>query len=177
MAENGRPIRQNIIGCSFQDGTGTPLTYTPLQMIKGTVTWMPRMPRDKATLLYQQSGAAGIYDIVDTGVKDALEVKLDIWYTDPKNATDKTMARLMECLYINSFASSGFSSWVSTNPLPGGSHITADMKITLYSYGGVGVNNVATAPVYVHDLPSLSVENMVLKLSCTLKAVAEWTWT
>lgn len=176
MAEKTIAANVQKLEVKFQDGTGSPLSYTPNHIIKASIVYDPVRPRNKTVILSQSAGATALYGPVDGGISGPGGFTFEAVHRDVKNVTDTTLYQLLLNLYQNAF-SGGYASWVSTNPCTDTTHIMVDAVLTHNDLDSAGVDQILTAACYVDEPPKISVDGEYYKISAHFATAEEWART
>ena len=142
-----KPIVIKTATLTFQDYTGSPLTYTAGNLELGSVAPIVEAAQRTFEAVYINSSTGGqLYATIDSGESAPMEFAPKFVAKDLKNNTDSTLRELLTGLYENNVTSqTGFASWVVTNPLTGGGKDT--VKIVLTIRDNSNVSHVATFAV------------------------------
>ena len=175
MAEIKIPIRTESVYITIKDGTGTPQTFTPTALIKSSITFSPVLPRAMEEVVTQDSGASGIYAVLNNGVTGGGELTFKLMAKDPGDTTESAFAFFYDW-YHNDFSSNALDPVVPVTALNGTSNsVLLDVVVTFKDAGGSGTNQTWTAAGYCKSIGTFEPDGEKYAYSVTLGIVEAWT--
>jgi hypothetical protein len=120
MALVNAPIIASFQTDSYEDYTGSPLTFTPGKNALKSITPIITRKRVKEEIPYSTSSGQAPYAHIDAGIDLGTTVEVKYIVTDFKNSTDQNIYYLAKGLHEGGTMPGGFSAWVVTNQLPAG---------------------------------------------------------
>jgi len=114
------PIVTSFQSDTYEDYTGSPLTFSPGTNVLKSITPIITRKRTKEEIFYSTSSGAAPYAHVDAGLAPGTTVEVKYIAVDLINSTDKNMYYLAKGMFDGGTLPGGFSTWVTTNQLPAG---------------------------------------------------------
>lgn len=136
MALRTQVISKNTVVLTVKDYTGTPNTQAVATLIPLSLD-VPRIRIRQRTLVnINTSAGQAPYGYPDHGLVEPITGSLQIYVTDPKNATDAGPFSLFVALANNGVGGTPFSTWIFTNQLTGGGSLMCLFSIAETDTGG-----------------------------------------
>lgn len=115
------PIVVNFQTDSYEDYTGSPLTFIPGTNVLKSITPIITRKRVKEEIPYSTTNGQAPYAHIDAGIDIGTTIQVKYIAVDLINSTDKNMYYLAKGMHEGGTLPGGFSTWVTTNQLPAAS--------------------------------------------------------